>query len=288
MKGSQGSLSPEESLSLSFEDLLALPLAPSVQRHLFAALLPLLQRRAGPGKAQNLERQLRHEILKADLQRCREEALAGHWCEAFDRLAALVLPCRREGMEPALRPVQLELVQQFWHSLVQLDTLTPETLPMESESHWAVHAVLIDLESLGLERPGWLHGVDWHLTVRGLALHLGLDQEAQGAAAWRLDQRLLGLMIRLCHHDDPAPPWVQVHAECRLRLCIARLVAAGSPLESSLLLLLDRWVQVLRQLRTTAANSPDKEDLMSLAILRHWQVISRSQITSQKTSLGHE
>jgi hypothetical protein len=288
MLGSQGSLPPEESLSLSFEDLLALPLAASVQRPLFAALLPLLQRRAGPGQAQNLERQLRHEILKADLQRCREEAQAGHWCEALDRLAALGLPCRRGGLQPGLQALQLELVELFWQSLVQLDTLTPETLPMEIESHWAVQAVLTDLQSFGLERPTWLHEVDWHLTVRGLALHLGLDQDAQGVAAWRLDQRLLGLMIRLCDHNHPAPPWVQVHAECRLRRCIARLVAAGSPLESSLLLLLDRWVQVLRQLRATDSNSPVKEELMSLAILRHWQVIARSQIASQETSLGHE
>jgi hypothetical protein len=287
MLGSQGSLPTETSLSLSFEDLLALPLAGSVQRPLFAALLHLLQRRAGPGQAQNLEQQLRHEILQADLQRCRQEALAGLWCEAFDRLAALGLPCRREGKQAALQALQLELVQQFWHSLVQLDTLTPETLPMETESHWAVQAVLIDLQSLGLERPSWLKDVDWHLTVRGLALHLGLDQEAQGVAAWRLEQRLLGLMIRLCHHDDPAPPWVQVHAESRLRLCIARLVAAGSPLEPSLVSILDRWVQVLRQLRTTGANSPGNEELMPLAILRHWQVIARFQIASQETRLGH-
>ncbi|MCX5968294.1 MAG: hypothetical protein NTV57_11740 [Cyanobacteria bacterium] len=280
MPGSQGSLPPEESLSLSFDDLLALPLAPSVQRHLFAALLPLVQRRAGPGKAQTLERLLRHEILKADLHRCREEALAGHWCEALDRLAALVLPCRREGLQPALRATQLELVERFWQSLIQLDDLPPQALPLAADRHWALQAVLIDLQSPdlqspGLDRPSWLIDADWNLSVRGLALHLRLE-EPQGAAAWRLDQRLLVLVNHLFHHDVPAPPWVEVHVETRLRLAIARLVAAGSPVEYHQLMVVERWALVLRQLRTTAM-SPDKEGLVSFAIIRHLQVISRSQ-----------
>jgi len=272
MPGSQGSLPPEEALSLSFEDLLSLPLAPSVQRPLFAALLPLLQRRAGPGKAQNLERQLRHEILKADLQRCREEAQAGHWCEALDRLAALVLPCRREGLQPALRATQLELVEWFWQSLIQLDDLPPQALPLAADRHWALQAVLTDLQSPGLDRPSWLIDADWNLSVRGLALHLRLE-EAQGAAAWRLDQRLLVLVNHLFHHDVPAPPWVEVHVETRLRFAIARLVAAGSPVEYHQLMVVERWALVLRQLRTTAM-SPDKKNLVSFAIIRHLQLAS--------------
>jgi hypothetical protein len=58
-------------------------------------------------------------------------------------------------------------------------------------------------------------------------------------------------------------------------------------LEPSLVPILDRWVQVLRQLRTTDANSHGNEELMPLAILRHWQIIAGFQIASQETSLGH-
>jgi hypothetical protein len=241
-----------------------------VQRPLFAALLPLLQRRAGPGKAQNLERQLRHEILKADLQRCREEAQAGRWCEALDRLVALEGPCRREGQQLALQSLQLELVHRFRQELVPIDALSPQALPPEAECLWALQAVFADLQSLGLERPDWLDAADRQLTLRGLALHLSLEQDPKGAAAWRLEQRLLGLITRLCHRDEASPPWVQVHAETRLRRGIARLGAAGAPGEYSQLLLLDRWVEVLRQLRRTDVNSPDRAELMSLALLRHW------------------
>jgi single-stranded-DNA-specific exonuclease len=85
MLGSQGSLPTETSLSLSFEDLLALPLAGSVQRPLFAALLHLLQRRAGPGQAQNLERR----VIE---QRMTEEAITRVESEsALSDAAALVL-----------------------------------------------------------------------------------------------------------------------------------------------------------------------------------------------------
>jgi len=265
-----GRFPTEESLSIPFEDLLALPLAPSVQRPLFAALLPLLQRRADSDHAQNLVRQIRLGILAADLQRCREEALAGRWREAFDRLTAQVLPCRREGEQPALQDLQLELVHRFCQELVPIDGLSGQALAAEADCLWALQAVLTDLQNPEQEHPPWFHAADRQLTLRSLAVHLGLDQGSQALAAWRLEQRLLELMTRLSQRKDAAPPWVQVHAEDRLRRGIARLAAGGRPVEPSQLQLMNRWTQLLRQLRVADGTSVDRAEPMSMTLLRYW------------------
>jgi len=261
-----------ESLSVAYADLLALPLAPSVQRALYAALLTLLEGRQGAGQAPNLERQLRHGILNADLQRCGEEARAGHWREAFDRLEALRLPCRRQGEHDRLNSLQLELVHQFWRERLPLDQLSGEALTTEADQLWALQAVLTDLEGLGTDAtPDWLGAADRQLTLRSLALHLNLDQNLTELEAWRLEQRLLGLMDRLCQGGDSTPAWVQVNADIRLRQGIALLVAIGHPVESSQLLRVQRWVQVSQRLRAADSSRLVDNESMSFALLRHWK-----------------
>lgn len=271
-QGSQDLHSAEEPLSVAYADLLALPLAPSVQRALYAALLTLLESRPGSGQAPNLEGQLRHGILVADLQRCGEEARAGHWREAFDRLEALRLPCRRQGERDRLNSLQLELVHQFWRERLPIDQLSGPARSTEADQLWALQAVLSDLEGLGPEAtPAWLGAADRQLTLRSLALHLNLDQGLDELAAWRLEQRLLGLMDRLCDGGESTPTWVQVNADIRLRQGIARLVASGHPVESAQLLRVQRWVQLSQRLRATDSSRVDNSEPMSFALLRHWK-----------------